>query len=238
MKSRDKFPGMLVITERKEHLGFLAKELRKGIRNVMVLRGGMDAKQRRDVMDTLARIPEGEERIIVATGRYLGEGFDDARLDTLFLTMPISWRGTLAQYAGRLHRLHSGKREVRIYDYADLHVPILVKMHKKRLSGYQAIGLDIPRPSPRAIDHSGTVRPSYRSCRSALATLLGVPDYHGPTASLGLGRSQLSRARPASTALSPLSRQSRDSGTARIMLWPAGDDPTGGGMSCGTSESW
>ena len=79
----------------------------------------------------------------MATGRYLGEGFDDARLDTLFLTMPISWRGTLAQYAGRLHRLHAAKREVVIYDYVDAAEPLLAKMAGRREAGYKALGYDV-----------------------------------------------------------------------------------------------
>ena len=78
--------------------------------------------------------------MILSTGRYIGEGFDDARLDTLFLAMPISWRGTLQQYAGRLHRLHSNKRVVQVYDYVDIHVPTLMRMYKKRVKGYEAIG--------------------------------------------------------------------------------------------------
>lgn len=130
----------VVITERKEHLELLAAALGKAVRNVIVLKGGMGAGQRKAVTEQLSAIPDTEERVIVATGRYLGEGFDDARLDTLFLTMPISWKGTLSQYAGRLHRLHSGKREVRIYDYADLNVSMLARMHDKRLRGYRAIG--------------------------------------------------------------------------------------------------
>ena len=89
----------------------------------------MGVRQRKEVAEELAAIPDAEERVIVATGRYLGEGFDDARLDTLFLTMPISWKGTLVQYAGRLHRLHAAKNEVRIYDYAALNVPMLARMH-------------------------------------------------------------------------------------------------------------
>ena len=88
----------------------------------------------------MATIPDEEERVLVATGRYLGEGFDDARLDTLFLTMPISWRGTLAQYAGRLHRLHSAKRKVIIYDYVDGNEPVLAKMAAKREAGYRSLG--------------------------------------------------------------------------------------------------
>lgn len=88
----------------------------------------------------LASIPNGEERLIIATGRYIGEGFDDARLDTLFLALPVSWKGTLIQYTGRLHRLHPGKTEVRIFDYVDRAVPMLMKMFEKRLRGYRAIG--------------------------------------------------------------------------------------------------
>ena len=85
--------------------------------------------------------------MILATGSYLGEGFDDARLDTLFLTMPISWRGTLQQYVGRLHRLHENKREVLVYDYADVLVPMLARMYKKRLAGYSALGYVLTRVS-------------------------------------------------------------------------------------------
>jgi superfamily II DNA or RNA helicase len=77
--------------------------------------------------------------VIIATGRYLGEGFDDARLDTLFLTMPISWRGTLAQYAGRLHRQHAAKRNVIIYDYVDENEPMLAKMATRRSTGYRKL---------------------------------------------------------------------------------------------------
>src|SRR3989441_9335327 len=88
---------------------------------------------------TLAAIPEGAERLLLATGRYIGEGFDDARLDTLFLAMPVSWKGTLVQYTGRLHRLHPGKVDVRIFDYVDREVPVLARMFDKRLRGYRAI---------------------------------------------------------------------------------------------------
>ncbi len=130
----------VVITERKDHLDLLAGRLSKFAKNVVVLRGGMSARQSRAATEALATIPADEERILVATGRYLGEGFDDARLDTLFLTMPISWRGILAQYAGRLHRLHAAKRDVVIYDYVDGNEPILAKMAVKREAGYRSLG--------------------------------------------------------------------------------------------------
>jgi len=102
--------------------------------------GGQSAKQQAEVKHKLETLSDQEERIIIATGSYIGEGFDDKRLDTLFLTIPISWHGTLAQYAGRLHRAHAHKKEVLIYDYVDSQVPMLLKMAEKRLKGYAKIG--------------------------------------------------------------------------------------------------
>jgi superfamily II DNA or RNA helicase len=130
----------LILTERKDHLELLADLLRGVSRNVIVMRGGMVGKESRATADRLSRLAGASDRLIVATGRYVGEGFDDARLDTLFLTMPVSWKGTLIQYTGRLHRLHPGKREVRIYDYVDVHVPMLARMFEKRLRGYRSLG--------------------------------------------------------------------------------------------------
>lgn len=130
----------IVLTERKDHLEHLAAALREDARHIVVLRGGMTPSERRAVTATLASIPDEESRVVIATGRYIGEGFDDARLDTLFLALPVSWKGTLIQYAGRLHRLHPGKTEVRIYDYVDRAVPMLARMFEKRLRGYRAIG--------------------------------------------------------------------------------------------------
>jgi superfamily II DNA or RNA helicase len=130
----------VIITERKDHVDILAERLSGFAKNVIVLRGGMGVRERRAALQALAQIPDDEERVLVATGRYLGEGFDDARLDPLFLAMPISWRGLLAQYAGRLHRLHPAKREVVIYDYVDSHEPMLSKMATKRRAGYQSLG--------------------------------------------------------------------------------------------------
>ena len=100
----------------------------------------MTAKERRGSAEQLASIPDRAERLVLATGRYVGEGFDDARLDTLFLAMPVSWKGTLIQYSGRLHRRHPAKTEVRIYDYVDREVPMLLRMFEKRLRTYRAIG--------------------------------------------------------------------------------------------------
>lgn len=121
--------------------------LAQGVRHLVVLRAGMGKKQRQAVADRLGAIPQDEPRVILATGKYVGEGFDDARLDTLFLTLPVSWRGTIAQYAGRLHRLHDSKREVRIYDYADLNVPMLARMFDRRCRGYEAVGYTVLLPA-------------------------------------------------------------------------------------------
>jgi superfamily II DNA or RNA helicase len=133
----------LLLTERKEHLNHLASRLKGFSRNVIVLKGGLGKNQRQQIEDQMKAIPDGEERIILATGRYIGEGFDDSRLDTLFLVMPISWRGTLQQYVGRLHRLHENKSVVQVYDYVDFHVPMLMRMFQKRIKGYKAIGYRI-----------------------------------------------------------------------------------------------
>jgi len=133
----------ILLTERREHLEFFASRMEKSGRHVVVLHGGMGAKQRRAVAEQIASIPDNEKRVLLATGRYIGEGFDDARLDTLFLAMPVSWKGTLVQYAGRLHRLHTGKAEVYIYDYVDRNSPTLMRMFYKRLRGYRAMGYEL-----------------------------------------------------------------------------------------------
>ena len=132
----------LVLTERKAHLDYLAERLRGFAKHLIILQGGAGARVRREALAALGAVPDGEERLVLATGRYVGEGFDDARLDTLFLTMPVSWRGTVVQYAGRLHRSHPAKGEVRIYDYVDRLVPALERMYGRRLAGYRSIGYE------------------------------------------------------------------------------------------------
>ncbi|MFC5401426.1 TOTE conflict system archaeo-eukaryotic primase domain-containing protein [Cohnella soli] len=130
----------LLLVERTAHAEYFADRLRPFARNVIVLRGGMGKKQREAVHHQIATIPDTEERVLIATGKLIGEGFDDARLDTLFLVHPISWTGSLEQYAGRLHRAHANKQEVKIYDYIDLMVPVLMGMYKKRMRGYRKMG--------------------------------------------------------------------------------------------------
>jgi superfamily II DNA or RNA helicase/very-short-patch-repair endonuclease len=136
----------LVLTERNDHLDALASRLASEVRHLMVLRGGMSRKELAAITAQMVAIPASEERVILATGRYIGEGFDDERLDILFLTLPVSWHGTIAQYVGRLHRLYDSKREVRVYDYADLNVPMLSRMFDRRCKGYEAIGYKIKLP--------------------------------------------------------------------------------------------
>ena len=136
----------LVLTERKEHLDELAANLEKHVRHVVVLKGGTGIKESRAIAQRLSGIKPNEARVLVATGRYIGEGFDDPRLDTLFLTLPVSWRGTIAQYVGRMHRLHAGKTEVRVYDYADLNVPMLSRMFDRRCTCYESVGYTVLLP--------------------------------------------------------------------------------------------
>ncbi len=133
----------IVLTERTSQVDEFASRLAGLVQHIVVLKGSLGARQRRAVAAQLTAIPDGEERVLLATGRYIGEGFDDARLDTLFLAMPISWRGTLQQYVGRLHRLHDSKREVIVYDYVDGCVPVLSAMYSKRIRGYEAVGYQI-----------------------------------------------------------------------------------------------
>ena len=137
----------LVLTERNEHLDLLNEKLSPQIKNIIILRGGMGSKAIKSAISQLTLIPENEERLILATGKFVGEGFDDARLDTLFLTLPVSWKGTIAQYVGRLNRLHESKREVQVYDYADLSVAMLEKMFQRRCKAYESVGYKILRPA-------------------------------------------------------------------------------------------
>ncbi len=142
----------LVLTERREHLESLAASLEPEVEQVVVLQGGTGIKESRAIADRLAAIKPEEDRVLLATGRYIGEGFDDPRLDTLLLTLPVSWHGTIAQYVGRLHRLHEGKTEVRVYDYADLNVPMLSRMFDRRCQGYEAVGYTVMLPGSAVPD--------------------------------------------------------------------------------------
>ena len=130
----------LVLTTRTSHVRLLARLFQPVATHIVQLIGTTSAKEKRTTLQQLYNIPPTDSMIIVATGKYIGEGFDYPRLDTLFLAMPISWKGNVAQYAGRLHREYEGKTEVRIYDYVDIHVSLCESMYRKRLKGYAAIG--------------------------------------------------------------------------------------------------
>ena len=130
----------LILTERTKHVEILAMLLREQTAGVLTLTGGKTNAETARQLSSLKAVPSDKPLVICATGKYIGEGFDEPRLDTLFLAMPISWHGTLAQYAGRLHRLHEGKKEVRVYDYIDNDAEMLEKMYHRRLKGYASLG--------------------------------------------------------------------------------------------------
>ncbi len=130
----------IILTGRASHVAALSDMLKHHCPNVIALVGSASQKEKRETMKRLDEIAKNESMIIVATGKYVGEGFDCPRLDTLLLAMPVAWKGTIAQYAGRLNRQYEGKKEVVIYDYVDVHVPVLEKMYHKRVKGYAQIG--------------------------------------------------------------------------------------------------
>ena len=130
----------IILTGRTSHVKLLSEMLKPHISHVIQLTGEGTAKSKREILQGLHDIPQNSPLVIVATGKYVGEGFDYPRLDTLFLALPISWKGLVAQYAGRLHRENEGKADVRIYDYIDIHEPVCESMYRKRLKGYSVIG--------------------------------------------------------------------------------------------------
>ena len=130
----------IVLTNRKSHVVILAEKLSSKVCHTIILTGSGSDKEKKESLQQLQNIPPKEPLVIIATGKYVGEGFDYPRLDTLFLALPISWKGLVAQYAGRLHREYVGKKDVRIYDYIDIHEPVCDSMYRKRLKGYASIG--------------------------------------------------------------------------------------------------
>jgi len=138
---------VLVLTERTDHLALLRDAMEMGAEHCFILHGRLPRKQRTAIFAELEALDKAAPRVLLATGRLIGEGFDHPPLDTLVLAMPISWKGTLQQYAGRLHREHTDKRDVRVYDYVEPDHPQLARMWDKRQRGYRAMGYDI-RPMP------------------------------------------------------------------------------------------
>jgi superfamily II DNA or RNA helicase len=148
----------LIITTLRSHVKQLAELLHPHAKHIIELVGSNSPREKRLAMDRLNAIPDSEQLVIIATGQYVGEGFDYPRLDTLFLTMPVSWKGIIAQYAGRLHRNREGKVDVQIYDYVDIHNPICEKMYRRRLKGYASLGYKTYEPTASLFDtDTGTI---------------------------------------------------------------------------------
>ena len=131
---------VLLLTERSEHLDALHAALEGSVSPLLTLHGRMSARQRQALVASLDALPPDAPRVLLATGRLVGEGFDHPPLDTLVLAMPVSWKGTLQQYAGRLHRMHAGKTDVVVVDFVDSGHPALLRMWSKRQQGYRAMG--------------------------------------------------------------------------------------------------
>lgn len=136
----------IVLTERVEHISLLEEELQLIDIPCVSLRGGMTPRLRAAAMERLEHLSQSPA-VLLATGRFIGEGFDCPQLDTLFVTLPVSWRGTIVQYVGRLHRLHANKRIVQVYDYVDLSVPVFGRMFDRRCAGYESVGYKILLPA-------------------------------------------------------------------------------------------
>lgn len=141
----------LVLSQWKQHCHALAERLQSKDVPVLALEGGLAKRARTAILDQIENTPADEPLVVVATGQYLGEGFDCPQLDTLFLAFPISFKGRLVQYAGRLMRAHDGKTSVRVYDYADLKVPVLRAMHTRRLTTYKTLGFTRERQIVAAV---------------------------------------------------------------------------------------
>lgn len=141
----------IILSNRTSHVELLAGMLKPHIADIIQLTGEGTVKNKRETLQKLHDMPQNTPLVIVATGKYVGEGFDYPRLDTLFLALPISWKGLVAQYAGRLHRENEGKTDVRVYDYIDIHEPVCESMYRKRLKGYAAIGYRILSKDSRTL---------------------------------------------------------------------------------------
>ena len=139
----------LVLTQRTDHIDAIVERLTQLGDDPLVLRGGLGTKARAAVASAIASRDDASGIVLVATGSYLGEGFDWPELDTLFLAFPLAFKGRVVQYVGRLLRTHAGKQHVELHDYVDIHIPVLDRMHAKRLPSYATLGFDIPKKRPR-----------------------------------------------------------------------------------------
>lgn len=154
-KALDEGRSPIVLTSLTSHVEILSAMLADSCKNVITLVGSESVKEKRLKMEHLQNVPKEEALLIIATGKYVGEGFDCPRLDTLFLALPVSWKGIVAQYAGRLHRNYPGKELVQVYDYIDIHVPMCDVMYKRRLKGYASVGYNIQRNDSKDLFGNG-----------------------------------------------------------------------------------
>lgn len=151
----------IILTERREHVEILRAKLEHAVPHLIVLHGGLSAREHEEILQRLAAISPNEQRVILATGSFIGEGFDDSRLDTLFLAMPVSFKGKLHQYVGRILRSSIDKHEVRVYDYVDKKVPMLERMFMKRMRAYRMLEFtdESAKIKKRALAKAGAIRP-------------------------------------------------------------------------------
>ena len=161
----------LVLTQRTDHIDAIVAGLADPRHHALVLKGGLGKKARAAVADAIAARPPDDGIVLVATGSYLGEGFDWPELDTLFLAFPLAFKGRVVQYVGRLLRTHDGKHHVELHDYVDARIPVLDRMHTKRLPAYATLGFDIPRDSARRTDRA----PAAESAATSPDHARGVP---------------------------------------------------------------
>ena len=142
------FPAISAPEPSLEHIDAIRTALSDQVPEPFVLHGRMSKKQRAALIAALDALPPDAPRVLLATGKLVGEGFDHPPLDTLVLAMPVSWKGTLAQYAGRLHREHASKTDVRIIDFVDTGHPALLRMWDKRQRGYRTMGYRVDSGAP------------------------------------------------------------------------------------------
>jgi superfamily II DNA or RNA helicase len=130
----------LILTQRTEHCRSLADRLMQKGKVPFVLSGAVGKRERSSILEAIENASPQKELLVIATGQYLGEGFDCPRIDTLFLAFPVSFKGKIVQYVGRTLRNFRGKSSVRVYDYLDAKIPVLSRMHARRLKTYKALG--------------------------------------------------------------------------------------------------
>jgi len=136
---------VLILSEWREHCRLLAEKIREMGKEAIVLDGSLKKKTRVEMFELIRNMPRDKDLLVIATGPYIGEGFDCPQIDTLLLAFPIAFRGKIVQDVGRLMRQSEGKTQIRVYDYSDIKVPVLKKMHGKRLKAYRNLGFTVDK---------------------------------------------------------------------------------------------